>query len=246
MGVMDAMKAANNYWAMVACDSGIGYLGPENLVDNRAHRLVITIGTNTVVFGKTDVKSIDVICATSEWIKYAIILKNGKRYIATFMALSLSSNAGKNSGFMPNGTVNTGKKVSMGLLNFEWWMSDIIYKEKVEEKPVTKAVDKDIKTPKNQDKKEVVVSSNDEASIKKVAEKTVVETAIENFEIQENKDIQNENQKERAASSNEEQTYIFALQMIKVRSYEIAYNALSKIKGYKNTDELIKEIEDKI
>ena len=74
MGVMDAMKAANNYWAMVACDSGIGYLGPENLVDNRAHRLVITIGTNTVTFGKNDVKSIDVIYATSEWIKYAIIL----------------------------------------------------------------------------------------------------------------------------------------------------------------------------
>ena len=72
MGFMKAMKSANNSWAMVSCESGIGYLGPENLLDNRAHRLLISIGTNTFTFGKSDIKSVDLICATSEWVKYAI------------------------------------------------------------------------------------------------------------------------------------------------------------------------------
>lgn len=43
-----------------------------------------------------------------------------------------------------------------------------------------------------------------------------------------------------------ENTYRFALQMIEARSYDIAYNALSKIKDYKNEEELLKEIEDKL
>lgn len=226
MGFMKAMKAANNYWAMVSCDSGVGYLGPENLVDNRAHKLVITIGTNTITFGKTNVKSIDLICATSEWVKYAITLKNDKRYIATFMALSLSENTGKNSGFLKSGTTGTGKKVSIGLLNFECWMSDIIYREKTIQVPTANLI-----TP-----------LGESATVKK----DETESVVKNVKDSNESSAEDKAQKESSDSSNKEKTYLFALQMIKTRSYDIAYNAFLKIKGYKNVDELIKEIEDKI
>ena len=43
----------------------------------------------------------------------------------------------------------------------------------------------------------------------------------------------------------QEQQYLFALQMMERRSYDIAYNALVKIKGYKNVDELIAQLENK-
>ena len=45
---------------------------------------------------------------------------------------------------------------------------------------------------------------------------------------------------------NKEQDYIFALDMINRRSYNVAYNTLSKIKGYKDADELLRQLEDKI
>ena len=43
-----------------------------------------------------------------------------------------------------------------------------------------------------------------------------------------------------------EQMYLFALRMMDARSYDVAQNALLKIKGYKNVDELLKQIEDKV
>ena len=43
-----------------------------------------------------------------------------------------------------------------------------------------------------------------------------------------------------------EEFYLFALQTIERRSYNVAYNILLKIPGYKNADELLKEIENKI
>lgn len=35
MGFMAALKGANNSWATVTCEEGVGYLGPEKMVDNR-------------------------------------------------------------------------------------------------------------------------------------------------------------------------------------------------------------------
>lgn len=43
-----------------------------------------------------------------------------------------------------------------------------------------------------------------------------------------------------------EKLYGYALQMYGNRSYEVAYNTLLKIKGYKNTDQLLSELADKI
>ena len=43
-----------------------------------------------------------------------------------------------------------------------------------------------------------------------------------------------------------EEYYLFALQTIERRSYNVAYNILLKIPGYKNADELLEEIRAKI
>ncbi|MBQ7044859.1 MAG: hypothetical protein IJN65_00015 [Clostridia bacterium] len=117
MGFLDAMKGANNGWGMVTADfiDGIGYIGPEKMVDNRNHNLMVS-GTGLkepIVFSKNDVSEIKVLFATSEWIKFNISLKNGKSFVATFLAMEVAGNV---------------KKVSTGLLNFEWWLADIIYK----------------------------------------------------------------------------------------------------------------------
>ena len=53
------------------------------------------------------------ICATSEWVKYRIALKDGKVIIASLLAID-------------NG--QRGKQISMNLLNFEWWLADVLYK----------------------------------------------------------------------------------------------------------------------
>ena len=53
--------------------------------------------------------------------------------------------------------------------------------------------------------------------------------------------------KPQAATANQkeqEQLYLFAMQMMERRSYDIAYNTFSKIKGYKNTDAFLKKLED--
>ena len=52
----------------------------------------------------------------------------------------------------------------------------------------------------------------------------------------------------KTANSNQQaqqQLYLFALQMIERRSYDIAYNTLNKIKGYKNVDELLQQLENR-
>ena len=48
-----------------------------------------------------------------------------------------------------------------------------------------------------------------------------------------------------STSPEQEQQYLFALQMIERRSYDIAYNTLNKIKGYKNVDELLQQLENR-
>ena len=107
-GFMKAFVGANNEWGKITCVEGVGGIGPENLVDNRNHMLMVTIGTETTVFGTADVASITLIAATSEWIKYLIKTKKGKEYVATFPVFTTGQN---------------GKQFHSGLLNFEWWMA---------------------------------------------------------------------------------------------------------------------------
>ena len=254
MGLMKAMKAANNYWAVISCDGGIGYLGPENLIDNRAHKLVISIGTSVITFGKADVQSIDMICATSEWIKYSIILKTGKRYIATFMVLSLSDKTGRSTSL--SGTVNTGKKVSMGLLNFEWWMADLLYKEKPVQTAISPVATVTSTEPLTQapSTTQSATPSTAQSAAKKAESKTAApaktakaaqsKKAVEESQVSREKSALES--KEEKNSEDKEKMYLFGLQMINQRSYDVAYNILSQIKGYKDVDELLQQIEDKI
>ena len=123
MGLMQAMKGANNAWGTIICSDGVGTIGPENFLKNTDHKLMITIGTNTFVFSKNDVQSIKIITSTSEWIKYLITLKNGKKYLAIFMAVAVSENAGN----AKLSASQTGKKINTAIKNFEWWMFDLIY-----------------------------------------------------------------------------------------------------------------------
>ena len=225
MGFGAAMKAANNAWAWVSCEDGVGYLSPENLIDNRAHRLVIAIGTRTVLIEKKDIKSIDLICATSEWVKYAIVLKNNnKRYIATFIAFTVDQK---------------GKKPSMSLLNFEWWFADLMYKEKTGYSttvpvapmqqtgnvlPVNASLATSEPATKETEKKTTTVKKS--TATKKTAGKVESVQATEDEE--------------------KEKQYLFAVQMLNMRSYTVAYNTLSKIKGYKDVDALLAMLEEKI
>ena len=41
-----------------------------------------------------------------------------------------------------------------------------------------------------------------------------------------------------------EKQYLFARQMLAVRNYDVARNALMKIKGYKDVDELLKNLDN--
>jgi len=138
MGFFSAMKAANNYWGHVTGPfCGMGTIGPENMLNNRAQRLKITpalgSGFSDVVFSKNDVASCDVIFATGEWIKFNLVLKNGKYFIVTFLTLDGDPDAGKRKGLKFDATkgLSTGKKVSIGLLNFEYWLSGVIYKKNI-------------------------------------------------------------------------------------------------------------------
>lgn len=45
---------------------------------------------------------------------------------------------------------------------------------------------------------------------------------------------------------NQEETYLFAVNMMKVNNYEVAYRAFEKIKGYKDVDQLMEQLKEKI
>lgn len=184
-----AFKTANNAWAQVTCEQGFGYLGPENLIVNRDQKLSIAIGRDAIVFGKADVRSIDVVCATSDWIKYAILLKNGKRYIATFMARPCSD--------------NRGEIVPTALLNFEWWMADIIYKSPTSYNATTNQAQQNTPTLTNSSQceiktdKEVKVQTATQSGVKDNKEVKVqsvkpnltkLQGMIKNQEVKSNKD----------------------------------------------------------
>lgn len=119
MGFFDAMKGANNNWGMATADflDGIAYIGPENIVDNRNHKIALTgfvgAGFDKFVFGKEDVANAEIIAAANDWVKYRITLNDGKVIIATIRAMAQGRN---------------GVDIAMGLINFEWWLAGVIYK----------------------------------------------------------------------------------------------------------------------
>ena len=115
MGFMDALKAGNNRWGWATGDffEGVAALAPQNLLNNKDHKLMLSaVGIETVIFGKEDVASVEVVFATSEWIKYRIALKDGKKFYATICAMEQT---------------NKGRDISMALMNFEWWLSGLLY-----------------------------------------------------------------------------------------------------------------------
>ena len=122
MGFFSAMKGANNVWGTVISADGIGTIGPANLVNNTEHKLMVTIGFKTTSFTIQDVQSITLIAATSEWIKYFIVLKNGKRFTVIFMMITAAK-----SSKTPISASYTGKEINVAVRNFEWWMFDLIY-----------------------------------------------------------------------------------------------------------------------
>ena len=116
MGFMDAMKGANNSWGLATADflNGIAYIGPENMVDNRNHTLMLSgTGIEKFTFGKDDVARAEVIAATSSWVKYRIVLKDGKEIIATLRAMMQGQK---------------GADIAMTIMNVEWWLAGVLYK----------------------------------------------------------------------------------------------------------------------
>ncbi|MGM9664289.1 MAG: hypothetical protein ACI3XF_05555 [Eubacteriales bacterium] len=117
MGLLNAMKGANNSWgyATGSCIEGVGYFGPENMVDNRNHKLMVSGSgmKESIVFGKEDVTRMETLFATGDWVKYRIMLKDGKEIIVTVRAMENNQQGGQ---------------ISMNLLNLESWLSDVIYK----------------------------------------------------------------------------------------------------------------------
>lgn len=116
MGFLDAMKGANNSWGFVTADflGGIAYIGPEKMADNKNHRIMLSgSGIETFTFGKEDVTRSEIIAATSEWIKYRIVLKDGKEIIATLRTMMQGQK---------------GRDIAMSLMNFEWWLAGVLYK----------------------------------------------------------------------------------------------------------------------
>ena len=269
-GFMKAFVGANNEWGKITCVDGIGGIGPENLVDNRNHMLMVTIGMETTVFGTADVASITLIAATSEWIKYLIKTKKGKEYVATFPVFTTGQN---------------GKQFHSGLLNFEWWMAKHLYKNApvaaMPSAPVTPAPSapvtpaptapiapapiapvapvpsvpvqsapaetKPSKPIKAAPLPTVPVEADVPAAampkypapprLKKppIAEETTASTGT----AEENVEDGGLSQEEKS------RLYGFALQMIGNRSYAAARNVLLKIRGYKNVDELLAQLDER-
>ncbi len=128
MGFMDAMKGANNTWGKATSpdfEFGIFEIGPKNLVDNRQHTIRLSNIKSTYDFDARDVVECRMIAGTSEYVRYFMLLKDGKRIIATIPVWIASEHDGK--GMRLAQSTNTkrglGKVISPGLLNFEWWLA---------------------------------------------------------------------------------------------------------------------------
>ena len=117
LGGVSALKGANNSWgyATGSCVDGVGYIGPKNIADNRSHELMVSCSAmkEPIVFGREGVARVDTLFATSSWVKYRIVLKDGKELIVTINAMEIGQQR----------TI-----ISMGLMNFEWWLAGVLYK----------------------------------------------------------------------------------------------------------------------
>ena len=253
-GFMKAFVGANNEWGKITCVDGVGGIGPENLVDNRNHMLMVTIGTQTTVFGTADVASITLIAATSEWIKYLIKTKKGKEYVATFPVFTTGQN---------------GKQFHSGLLNFEWWMAKHLYKDTpvaaMPSAPVTPVPSAPVAPVPSVPVQSAPAETKPSKPIKAAPMPTVPVEAdipaaampkypapprLKKPPIAEEATASTgtaEESVEDGGLSQEEKSrlYGFALQMIGNRSYAAARNVLLKIRGYKNVDELLAQLDER-
>lgn len=82
MGFLNALKAANgNSWGVCTSSDFDApcYLGPKNIVNNRAKELMISgTGIKDYVFTKNDVARCDVKTSGGSWIWFHIEFKDGK------------------------------------------------------------------------------------------------------------------------------------------------------------------------
>ncbi len=244
-GFMKALAGANNQWGKITCVDGVGSIGPEKLVDNRNHMLMVTIGTGTTVFGSADVASIVLIAATSEWVKYLIKTKKGKEYVATFPVFTTGQN---------------GKDFASGLLNFEWWMAKHLYKNvpvaAMPSAPVAPAPSAPVQSTPSQTKPSKPIKAAPMPTVPVEADvpaatmpKYPAPPRLKKPPITEENTASSgsaEESVEDGGLSPEEKSrlYGFALQMIGNRSYAAARNALLKIRGYKNVDELLVQLDE--
>ena len=97
MGFLNALKGANNNWGVCTSQDFTGpcYLGPKNLVNNRAQELMIS-GTalkEDYVFTKDDVADCTVKASGGTWIWFHIAFKDGKH--VEFILAGIVDQAGK-------------------------------------------------------------------------------------------------------------------------------------------------------
>ena len=115
-------KSERNSWGV-----GIGpgfnsvcYIGPRNYVDNH-DRTIRIVGLKTAPYDFTaaDVKYVQLLATTVEWVKYKIRFNDGKIFYAT-----LRLKGGRSNYWMP---------FNVSWLTFELWLKDKIYKTPNEE-----------------------------------------------------------------------------------------------------------------
>ena len=131
MGFWSAVNSAfAERWGYIVGSEGTGTIGPENAVGNAQHKLKISIGAKTIVFSKNDVRRVDLLFSNANWVRYLILLKNGKKYAATFFSYT-EETKGKSKSTVTGreSKAKTAVEFSKGLLCFEWWLFDLIYSE---------------------------------------------------------------------------------------------------------------------
>ena len=117
MGFINAMKGSIINWGYATgnCIDGVGYIRPEKTLNQENHKLMVSspLMKDSIVFGKQDIARVGTLFATGEWVKYRIVLKDGKEIIVTVKA-------------MENGQQN--RQISKDLMTLEWWLAGVIYK----------------------------------------------------------------------------------------------------------------------
>ena len=82
MGFLSAMKGANNNWGMCTSSDFKGpcYLGPKNLINNRAQELMITGASlkGEYVFTNDDISNCAIQASGDNWIWFHLEFNDGK------------------------------------------------------------------------------------------------------------------------------------------------------------------------